>query len=65
VDLAEDEVDHAVEEVALVGHALIGIADLDTGWGMIFLVPGGLFELILPLLLLVKGFSVDRAVGAA
>jgi hypothetical protein len=45
--------------------ALIGIADLDTGWGMIFLVPGGLFELILPLLLLVKGFSVDSAVGPA
>jgi hypothetical protein len=53
--------------VLLVGisTALIGIADLDTGWGMIFLVPGGLFELILPLLLLVKGFSVDRAVGPA
>jgi Domain of unknown function (DUF4386) len=39
--------------------ALVGLADLDTGWGLMFLVPGGLFELILPLLLLAKGFSVD------
>jgi hypothetical protein len=53
--------------VLLVGiaTALTGITDLDTGWGMSFLVPGGLFELILPLLLLVKGFSVDSAVSAA
>jgi hypothetical protein len=45
--------------------ALLGLADLETGWGMIFLVPGGLFELILPLRLLVKGFSVDTAAGPA
>jgi hypothetical protein len=51
--------------LAGIPTALIGIADLDTGWGMIFLVSGGLFELILPLLLLVKGFSVDSAVGPA
>jgi hypothetical protein len=41
--------------------ALVGLADLDSGWGTLFFVPGGLFELALPLLLLVKGFSVDRA----
>jgi hypothetical protein len=41
--------------------ALVGLADLDSGGGTLFFVPGGLFELALPLLLLVKGFSVDRA----
>jgi hypothetical protein len=41
--------------------ALVGLADLDSGWGTLFFLPGGLFELVLPLLLLVKGFSVDRA----
>jgi Domain of unknown function (DUF4386) len=48
--------------VLLVGlpTALMGFADLNAGWGMSFLVPGGLFELILPLLLLAKGFSVDQ-----
>jgi hypothetical protein len=45
--------------------ALVGFADLDTGWGVIFLVPGGLFELILPVLLLVKGFSVATAADPA
>ena len=45
--------------------ALVGFADLDTGWGTGFLVPGGLFELLLPLLLLVKGFSVGTAVSPA
>jgi hypothetical protein len=43
--------------------ALVGLVDLDTGWGMIFLAPGGLFELILPLLLLVRGFSAGRRPG--
>ncbi len=49
--------------VLLVGLpiALLGFADLNAGWGMSFLVPGGLFELMLPLLLLAKGFSVDMA----
>jgi Domain of unknown function (DUF4386) len=41
--------------------ALVGLADLDSGWGTLFFLPGGLFELVLPLLLLVKGFSLDRA----
>jgi hypothetical protein len=36
----------------------MGFADLNSGWGISFLVPGGLFELFLPLLLLAKGFSV-------
>lgn len=41
--------------------ALAGLAELDAGWGMVFLVPGGLFELLLPLLLLVKGFSTHAS----
>lgn len=49
--------------VLLIGIpvALTGVADLDTGWGIGFLVPGGLFELILPVLLIVKGFSIQTA----
>jgi hypothetical protein len=39
---------------------LLGIADV--GWhvspaGIVFLAPGGLFELLFPLLLIVRGFS--------
>jgi hypothetical protein len=41
--------------------ALLGLADLNAGWGMVFFVPGGLFELILPLLLFVTGFQVAKA----
>jgi Domain of unknown function (DUF4386) len=53
--------------VLLVGvpTALAGVAELDRGWGTAFLVPGGLFELVLPLLLLVKGFTGDRPGGPA
>jgi Domain of unknown function (DUF4386) len=40
--------------------ALLGLADLNAGWGMVFFVPGGLFELILPLWLFVYGFKVTR-----
>lgn len=46
--------------LAGIPTALLGFADLDTGWGMMFYVPGGLFELILPLLLLIHGFSVEE-----
>jgi hypothetical protein len=39
---------------------LLGIADLApaSGAGIVFLVPGGLFGLAFPLLLIVRGFSV-------
>ena len=49
--------------VLLVGipTALMGLANINGGWGISFLVPGGLFELILPLLLIAKGFSVATA----
>ena len=55
--------------LGIVGYALLlagvvcnllGIADI--GWrvspaGIVFLAPGGLFELLFPLLLIVRGFS--------
>lgn len=46
--------------VLLIGipTALTGLANINGGWGISFLVPGGLFELIVPLLLIAKGFSV-------
>lgn len=40
---------------------LMGFAELDAGWGLIFVAPGGLFELLLPVLLIIRGFSVDRS----
>jgi Domain of unknown function (DUF4386) len=51
--------------VLLVGipTALVGLTDLDSGWGALFLAPGGLFKLIFPLLLIVRGFSADTAPG--
>lgn len=47
--------------VLLIGvlAALAGVANLSEGWGTIFFVPGGLFELVLPFVLFVKGFSID------
>ena len=39
------------------GAALAGVADLGSGWGTTVLVPGGLFELLLPLWLFARGFS--------
>jgi hypothetical protein len=57
-------------ELGLVGYCLLAVgipvtlissAQLDAGPGMVFIVPGGLFELILPLLLIAKGFSLERA----
>jgi Domain of unknown function (DUF4386) len=47
--------------VLLIGvlAALTDLTDLSDGWGTIFFVPGGLFELILPFVLFVKGFSID------
>jgi hypothetical protein len=48
--------------LAGVGCDLLGIADI--GWhvspaGIVFLAPGGLFELLFPLLLIVRGFSAE------
>jgi Domain of unknown function (DUF4386) len=44
--------------------AALGLTELDAGWGMLFLAPGGLFELVFPLLLLARGFSAGTARGA-
>ncbi len=45
--------------VLLVGVplGLLGYVDMDKGAGMTFFLPGGLFELILPIWLIVKGFN--------
>ncbi|MBE1475225.1 DUF4386 family protein [Actinophytocola algeriensis] len=36
---------------------LAGVSELDSGPGLAFYVPGGLFELVFPILLLAKGFT--------
>jgi hypothetical protein len=45
--------------VLFVGGVLdmFAVTDVTKGAGLIFIVPGGLFELILPIWLLVKGFN--------
>jgi len=45
--------------VLLAGTALsmLGLFDVDQGAGMLAVLPGGLFELILPIWLFVKGFN--------
>jgi hypothetical protein len=37
--------------------SLFGLMDIDHGAGLFFVLPGGLFELILPIWLFVKGFN--------
>jgi hypothetical protein len=36
---------------------MLGVTDVQQGAGMLAMLPGGLFELILPIWLLAKGFS--------
>jgi hypothetical protein len=36
---------------------MFGLIDVDQGAGMLVVLPGGLFELILPIWLIVKGFN--------
>ena len=59
--------------VGLVGYSallagvlseLLALSELDSGVGVLFYVPGGLFELLLPLLLLVRGFARVEGEGA-
>ena len=56
-------------QLGLVGYAvlafgipiaLMGVVELDRGWGLPFVAIGGIFELVVPLLLVVKGFSSNR-----
>jgi len=51
--------------VLLVGSALaaFGVGDVSRGPGLLALVPGGLFELLLPLWLLVRGFRTTTPSG--
>jgi hypothetical protein len=55
--------------LGLIGYAsllvgvvlsLFGVADLDEGWGTILFVPGAIFEFVLPIVLFVKGFSLEE-----
>jgi Domain of unknown function (DUF4386) len=58
-------------QLGLVGYTVLAIGipvtlmstvQLDAGWGLIFVALGGLFEFVVPLLLIVKGFSIARKV---
>ena len=51
--------------VLLAGAALamFGVTDVQQGTGMLAMLPGGLFELILPIWLLAKGFSHPVVLG--
>jgi hypothetical protein len=53
--------------VLLAGAALtmFGVTDVQQGTGMLAMLPGGLFELILPIWLLAKGFSHPVVTGVA
>jgi uncharacterized protein DUF4386 len=53
--------------VLLVGCLLdmFGVTDVTQGAGLLAVLPGGLFELVLPILLLVKGFSHPITTEAA
>ncbi|MFJ2239320.1 DUF4386 family protein [Streptomyces sp. NPDC087859] len=44
--------------LAGVASDLLGLLDINSGAGAMFYVPGGLFEAVLPLLLIFKGFRV-------
>lgn len=51
-------VGYATLLAGVAGEAL-GLSDMDAAF--VFFVPGGLFELLFPILLLVKGFTRERA----
>ncbi|MFD4478339.1 DUF4386 family protein [Streptomyces sp. NPDC058471] len=44
--------------LAGVASDLLGLVDINSGAGTAFYVPGGLFEAVLPLLLIFKGFRL-------
>ena len=43
---------------------MFGATDVTQGAGLLAVLPGGLFELLLPILLLVKGFSTAATTSA-
>jgi hypothetical protein len=53
--------------VLLLGTALdmFGLIDIDQGAGLLVVLPGGLFELILPIWLIVKGFNPSAIASEA
>jgi hypothetical protein len=63
-----------IAALAFVGYALLtlgvpldllGILDMNEGYGQLLLAPGGLFELVvLPLWLILKGFGPGPEMGA-
>jgi hypothetical protein len=42
---------------------LFGLFDMSSKAGMLMYIPGGLFEILLPVLLFIKGFSVSKSVS--
>jgi hypothetical protein len=40
--------------------SLLEVTDLAEGWGTVLFVPGAVFELVLPIVLFVKGFSLNN-----
>jgi hypothetical protein len=56
-------------QLGLVGYISLAIGipvtlfttvQLDEGWGLIFVAAGAVFEFVVPLLLIIKGFSIRR-----
>jgi Domain of unknown function (DUF4386) len=56
-------------QLGLVGYTCLAIGipvtllstvQLDAGWGLIFVAAGAVFEFVVPLLLIIKGFSIRR-----
>ena len=59
--------------LGLIGYAalllasmldMLGIIDLVAGVGLVWLVPGGLFELLLPIWLFARGFNVTSSLAS-
>jgi hypothetical protein len=65
-------VPRALSLLGAVGYALLsvgvlldlfGLFDMSSKAGMLMYIPGGLFEILLPVLLFIKGFSVSKSVS--